>query len=220
MSRRNTIVRSLHDVGLAAWFGGSLMGAVGVNGATREISVREERVPVANEAWGRWQPVAAGAIAAHLIGAVGMLAANRGRVRNQAGVGASSAVKTVLTGASLGVTGYAWLQGHKLDQAGSVSAAGGTVPSGETPPEAANAQQQLRALQWGIPAATGALVVVSALQGEQQRADQSTVGRVRGVARRQQRKLSRAAKATEARAAGAAAKVGAQGAKGYAAVKR
>lgn len=26
MSERNTVLRSLHDVGLAAWFGGSLMG--------------------------------------------------------------------------------------------------------------------------------------------------------------------------------------------------
>ena len=32
MSSRTTIARSLHDVGAAAWFGGSLMGAVGVNG--------------------------------------------------------------------------------------------------------------------------------------------------------------------------------------------
>jgi hypothetical protein len=29
----NTVARTLHDVGLAAWFGGSLMGATGVNGA-------------------------------------------------------------------------------------------------------------------------------------------------------------------------------------------
>lgn len=30
---RNTVLRSLHDLGLAAWFGGNLMGAIGVNGA-------------------------------------------------------------------------------------------------------------------------------------------------------------------------------------------
>src|SRR4051794_16130286 len=29
---RNTLARTMHDVGLAAWFGGSLMGAIGVNG--------------------------------------------------------------------------------------------------------------------------------------------------------------------------------------------
>jgi hypothetical protein len=31
MAQDNTLARSLHDVGLAAWFGGSLMGAVGLN---------------------------------------------------------------------------------------------------------------------------------------------------------------------------------------------
>src|SRR5580693_7837599 len=33
-SNRNTIIRSMHDLGAAAWFGGTLMGAVGVNGAS------------------------------------------------------------------------------------------------------------------------------------------------------------------------------------------
>jgi hypothetical protein len=33
MAQDNTVARSLHDLGLAAWFGGSLMGAVGLNGA-------------------------------------------------------------------------------------------------------------------------------------------------------------------------------------------
>ena len=32
----NTLSRSLHDVGLAAWFGGSLMGAIGLNGGAAE----------------------------------------------------------------------------------------------------------------------------------------------------------------------------------------
>ena len=31
MTADNTVSRSLHDLGLAAWFGGSLMGAVGLN---------------------------------------------------------------------------------------------------------------------------------------------------------------------------------------------
>jgi hypothetical protein len=36
MAEDNTVARSLHDLGLAAWFGGSLMGAVGLNGAAAE----------------------------------------------------------------------------------------------------------------------------------------------------------------------------------------
>jgi hypothetical protein len=36
-SNRNTVIRSLHDLGAAAWFGGNLMGAVGVNGASKDV---------------------------------------------------------------------------------------------------------------------------------------------------------------------------------------
>jgi hypothetical protein len=37
MSERNTVIRSLHDLGLAAWFGGSMAGAVAVNGAAADL---------------------------------------------------------------------------------------------------------------------------------------------------------------------------------------
>lgn len=47
MSRRNTIARSLHDLGAAAWFGGSVMGAVGVNGAAAAVRDPADRARVA-----------------------------------------------------------------------------------------------------------------------------------------------------------------------------
>src|SRR6201996_2638344 len=92
-SNRNTFIRSLHDLGAAAWFGGNLMGAVGVNGASKDVKDPAERAAVASAGWARWAPVSAAAIGAHLIGAVGLLAANRGRVRDQQGAGANAAVK-------------------------------------------------------------------------------------------------------------------------------
>jgi hypothetical protein len=58
------------------------------------------------------------------------------------------------------------------------------VPAPETPPAVAAQQQRLRLLQWLIPALTGGVVVVSALQGEQQRPAQQAAGLVR-KARRQ-----------------------------------
>ncbi len=36
-SNRNTVIRSMHDLGAAAWFGGTLMGAVGVNGVSKDV---------------------------------------------------------------------------------------------------------------------------------------------------------------------------------------
>jgi hypothetical protein len=187
MSRRNTILRSLHDLGLAAWFGGTLMGAVGVNGASRDMALRDERVQIATDAWGRFTPVGAVAIGSHLLGGLGLLAANRGRVRRRQGVGASTAAKAALTGVALGASGYAWWQGTKLGDAEQTTAAGATVPSGETHPSVVGPQQRLRVLQWAIPASTGGLVVLNALHGEQQRGDQTLAGTVRGTARRLRR---------------------------------
>jgi hypothetical protein len=50
-----------------------------------------------------------------------------------------------------------------------VPAESGTKPSTRTPDDVASAQRQLRVLQWVVPALTGALVVVSAQAGEEQR---------------------------------------------------
>jgi hypothetical protein len=53
-STRNTVVRSLHDVGAAGWFGGSLMGAVALNGASKDVSDPAERSKIAASGWVRW----------------------------------------------------------------------------------------------------------------------------------------------------------------------
>jgi len=62
MNSRNTVVRSMHDVGAAGWFGGSLMGAVALNGASKDVSDPAERSKIAVSGWARWAPVAAVAI--------------------------------------------------------------------------------------------------------------------------------------------------------------
>jgi hypothetical protein len=176
MSERNTIVRSLHDLGLAAWFGGSLAGAVTVNGAAADIPDPSIRLRVANAGWARWTPVNAIAIAAHLIGGAGLLLANRGRTTAQSGVGASTVAKLVLTGAALGVTAYSRALGKTLQGADGVPVEGGTAPSTTTPPDVAKAQQQLDTCQWLIPALTGGISVMTSLQGEQQRPGQQLSG--------------------------------------------
>lgn len=52
MPERNTVIRSLHDLGLAAWFGGSLMGAVGLNGAAQdEGGVGASRDRISSSGW-------------------------------------------------------------------------------------------------------------------------------------------------------------------------
>ena len=176
MPERNTVIRSLHDLGLAAWFGGSLAGAVAVNGAAADVPDPTMRLRVANAGWARWTPVNAVAIGAHLIGGAGLLLANRGRTVAQKGVGASTVVKLVLTGAALGVTAYSRVLGKKLQQADGVPVEGGTDPAATTPPELAKAQRQLDVCQWLIPGLTGGIEVLTALQGEQQRPEQQVSG--------------------------------------------
>ena len=78
-------------------------------------------------------------------------------------------VKTGLTVAALAVTGYSRILGARISAYQDVPVSDGTTPSGQTPAEVATAQKQLAALQWAVPALTGALIVVSSLAGEQQR---------------------------------------------------
>ncbi|MCW2622406.1 MAG: hypothetical protein JWL64_2008 [Frankiales bacterium] len=166
---RNTVSRVLHDVGLAAWFGGTLANAVALNSAAAAAGSDRATGAVANAGWDKWTPVNAGAIGAHLVGSVGQLAGNKNRVAAQQGVGTMALVKTGLTVAALAATAYSRVLGKRVSAYGPVPAASGTDPVGQTPPEVAAAQKQLAGLQWAIPALTGTLVSVSAFAGEQQR---------------------------------------------------
>jgi hypothetical protein len=183
MSERNTFLRTLHDVGLAVWCGGSLMGSVGLNAVAEEEGHDDAATArIAGSGWNKWTPVNAGAIAVHLIGATGMLAANSARVRHQQGVGASSIAKTSLTLAALGATAYARVLGKKVELATSPDPEDAQKAE-KAPIDLAQAQAQLARVQWAIPALTAALVAVSALQGEQQRPSQQKKGMLQDALR-------------------------------------
>ena len=172
----NTVARSLHDVGLAAWFGGSLMGAVGLNRMAAAAKEPRQRLELANKGWAAWTPVNLASIGAHLAGGAVLLVANKGRLASQRGVGQATVVKTALTVAALGATAYSRSLGRKLEQAGTAPVEGATTPADGTPAGVAGPQRQLRVLQWIIPALTGAVLVVNALMGEQQRPAQVAGG--------------------------------------------
>ena len=108
---RNTVSRSLHDVGLAAWFGGTLANAVALNPAAGAATGSADSGAVANAGWDRWTPVNAAAIGMHLVGSVGQLAGNKARLGTQDGVATMAVVKTVLTAATLAATGYSRVLG-------------------------------------------------------------------------------------------------------------
>ena len=169
MGSRNTLVRSLHDVGAAAWFGGSLMGAVGLNGASASVADPTDRLGVAKVGWARWAPVNAAAIGAHAIGGVGLIVANRTRLAAQHGAGTNTVIKALLTVAAVGTTVYSGVLGAKIAAGAGAPAESGVTPSSSTPAAVAAAQRQQRILQWVTPALVGTLIVLGAQQGEQQR---------------------------------------------------
>lgn len=175
---RNTLSRSLHDVGLAAWFGGTLANAVALNPAAGQAGISNRTGAVVNVGWDRWTPVNAAAIGAHLVGSVGQLGGNTGRVAGQRGVGSMALAKTGLTAAALGVTAYSRMLGKKVSEHTDVPLQSGTEPAPTTPTSVAEAQKKLAMLQWAVPALTGALVVVSSFAGEQQRPSEVKRGMV------------------------------------------
>jgi len=169
MSSRNTLVRSLHDAGLAAWFGGSLMGAVGLNSAAAAVGSARERLTVASVGWKHWAPVQWAAIAAHGVGGVGLILGNAGRLATQQEGRVNTGVKLGLTLAAVGATVYSGVLGMRMAAEAGEPVEGTTEPVQQTSDSLASAQTQQRVLQWVTPALTLVLIVLGAQQGEQQR---------------------------------------------------
>ncbi|WP_237706721.1 hypothetical protein [Kribbella flavida] len=97
----------------------------------------------------------------------------------QRGVASMVLVKTALTVVALGATAYSRALGKKVSAQTDVPAESGTEPAATTPSDVAAAQRRLAVMQWAVPAVTGALVIVSAFAGEQQRASEVHKGFLR-----------------------------------------
>ncbi|MBG6179668.1 hypothetical protein [Arthrobacter sp. CAN_A1] len=165
----NLLARSVHDLSAAAWFGGTLMGAVGLNGAAAEAKDPKERTRLASIGWAKWTPVQAAAFGAHAIGGIGLILGNKGRVAGQDGALANTTIKSVVTVAGMGLSLYAGILGKKVGELADQGAQGATEPGASSSPELAAAQKQLKVVQWILPAVSGAVIVLGAQQGEMQR---------------------------------------------------
>jgi hypothetical protein len=177
----HTVVRLMHDLGAATWFGGSLMGATGLNGAAAELDDPTQRARASTAGWSRWAPVGGAAVITHLLGAGGLAVTDSPRVVSQRGVGRSTAVKTGLTAAGLGVSAWSAALNRKMASAGDVPVAGATEVSASTPEDVAKAMRQLKLVQWLNPLVAGAVIATGSWQSEQQRATQVVPGVVKRV---------------------------------------
>ncbi len=165
----NLLARSIHDLTAAAWFGGALMGAVGLNGATAQAEDPIERTRLSSLGWKMWAPVQTGAFAAHLVTWGPTLWENKGRYAQQDGVMRWTWIKAGVTVTGAAVTLYSGMLGKKVDELSQQGAEGATEPSPTASPELQKAQEQLRMLQWAIPACAGTVIVLGAQHGEMQR---------------------------------------------------
>lgn len=161
---RTTAASIAHDVGLAAWFGGAWMGAVGLNGATIEVDDHTQRTRVANAGWFRWAPIAGTALVANVAGAflLGRFVWTPDPLT--AGSRGLRTLRTVLTVAAVLSTVETGISGQRVVRGGDVPVATAVTPIAATPPAVAAAQRRLRVAQWLVPGFTAALLVVEVLQ--------------------------------------------------------
>ena len=171
MFNRTTLLAVLHDVGLAAWFGGAWMGAVGLNGATVEVDDHTQRTRVANAGWFRWAPIAGAALLAHVASAYALgrlLPAPAGRSRTAAGI---RGFRTAMTLAAMVSTAETGISGGRVVRGGDVPVATAVTPIAATPPAVAAAQRRLGVAQWLVPGCTAVIFVLEAIQRQQASCD-------------------------------------------------
>ena len=165
----NLLARSVHDLTAAAWFGGSLMGAVGLNGAAAEAKDPTERTRLSALGWKKWAPVQAAAIGMHFLAGLALVGDNKTRVAKQEGVAGLTAYKTAVTALAGVVTLYSGVLGSKVEKLSEQGSQGATEPHAGASDELKSAQRQLKILQWSIPVLSGAVIVMGAQHGEMQR---------------------------------------------------
>lgn len=165
----NLLARSVHDLSAAAWFGGSLMGAIGLNGAAAAAKDPRERTRLSSIGWAKWTPVQVAAFGAHAVAGLGLLSDNKGRVAKQTGAAANTTLKTTVTVAGMGVALYSGILGRKVGKLSDQGSAGATEPRAGATDKLAKAQKKLKVLQWLLPLISGTVIVLGAQQGEMQR---------------------------------------------------
>jgi hypothetical protein len=179
MSGYSTLVRATHLVTNAAWFGGSLMGAVALNPAAGEGDTSRERADIADEGWTRWGPLQGAAIGLHLLSGIAIVADNRRRVVAHRPTTAAVIAKTALTGAAVLASAAAYRVGAELGDA-QEDADHDLAASRRTRSLAST----MRWLQWATPVTTAGILVLDAYLGEQQRGAAGLLDRPTRLSRR------------------------------------
>jgi hypothetical protein len=184
MSIRSSFVHVVHDLGLAGWFGGSLMGAVGLDPASRAVVDPHDGREMAFAGWARWTPVNAALAAAYLLGARLKGRAAAADTETLSSVRRLRLAQKVLTALALGASCTHRLLGQRLIDADTVARSEGAfderlcADSGQrpqhpgtlspvTPDTIVRTQRQMGVLRWLPPALTGVKLVLHAVADAQ-----------------------------------------------------
>ena len=158
--------RAAHDLGLAAWLGGTAFGKFALNPSLTRIPSRSDRGSVANAAWNGYNAINAAGLGA---AALGWAAARFTETRPSNLSAREKALSTAKDGlmAAAVLSGIAnGVQGARLAKQapnGAVPIETGTRPAAETPPKAAKIQRSIGTLG-NLNILTGAaLVAVNAV---------------------------------------------------------
>ncbi len=162
MKKASKFSKVAHNLGISAWFGGTVFGQISLNPTVSSISDTRERGRVLNEAWARFHAVNLPAALAALLGW------RLGGLRDEAQVrapGLARAKDLLLGGAAFNTLVSALLGATVASRAprGYTPVRSGTRPAPGTPTGAASAQRLLRLSGNGSLTLLAATVIVSAL---------------------------------------------------------
>jgi hypothetical protein len=166
----HVVAQSVHDLGAALWFGGTVMGVAGVNKAGNDLRDPLDKVRVAESAWRRFAPVQWAGIAAVLGAGTQLTRASRGRLATQHGWARAGGTKAAVAVAGAAASAFAAYSGNKIGQLTEQAARSGqqldvqdaSTPSAQTPPDIVRWQRRQRAAQYLVPLTSGATIVLNA----------------------------------------------------------
>ena len=166
----HVVAQSVHDLGAALWFGGTVMGVAGVNKAGNDLRDPLDKVRVAESAWRRFAPVQWAGIAAVLGAGTQLTRASRGRLATQHGWARAGSTKAAVAVAGAAASAFAAYSGNKIGQLTEQAARSGqqldvqdaSTPSAQTPPDIVRWQRRQRAAQYLVPLTSGANIVLNA----------------------------------------------------------
>jgi hypothetical protein len=183
-SDNHVVAQAVHDLGSALWFGGTVMGAAGVNKSGADLSQGIDRIRVASAAWGRFAPAQWAGIGATLVAGLQLTRAGGRRIALQKGFASVGALKAGIAVAGAGATAYASYCGARITSLAmeaerkgtTIEVKDATIPTASTPPEIAAWQRRQRMTQFAVPVLAGANIVCNSWLVQSYRAGATVKG--------------------------------------------